>query len=893
MKRIVLPVLVTALLVSSCAKEERPVFPEDPVSEEGRPGGQQEEALAIPGTLIVLFDDDMTTTVEQSASEGLLVTRSMALNEWIDALGVVEMERLFPEAGEFEARTREAGLHRWYRIVFDPSRATVTKAGEALSLVPGVLVTESDRKIEPRSYPFNDPLFKYQWHFLNTGSFGLNYTPGVDVNCVPVWEKYTVGCSDVIVAVVDQGVDLTHEDLSGNTIAGGTEGSWNFAHGDAVITPGDHGTHVAGTIAAVNNNKTGVCGIAGGDAKENVGGVRILSCQIFTTDDSGSGSSANAIKWAADHGAVIVNNSWGYSYSSYKDESEKRAAAQHDHKFFLQPNAGAYTHSLKSAVDYVNKYAGMDASGDQVGPMAGGVCFFSAGNDAWEFGSPACYPEAVAVGAVGASGDRAYYSSYGDWVDLSAPGGDTKVDRKVQSTIVGGYDVKQGTSMACPHVSGVAALVVSYYGGAGFTREMLLTRLLEGANYSVIPTGDEIGGLVDALGAILYMDGEAPYPVTDYAASADNNTIFLSWAVTGSEQGLPAYRYRYYAARSEAALREMDPNHPGADIASGSVQVGEKEIGDAMEGRLTDLSFNTLYYVTICAFDSGGAASGLAPVQEVRTGVNHPPQISTDTVGPFRVRAHETLEIPYSITEPDGHSFTVSFTSGSGADSYVYTPTSSPNCVVRIAGPRGEAGTFTARLSATDAYGESASVDIPYTILENHAPENTATLPDLLLYGKDAPVSFDLQDYMADPDGEELQFDFSIADRKVLYLKRNKTVLTGNSLGFGLTDVAVSGTDAKGLAATQTFRVLVREEGVAFALYPNPVTDILHIATGAEKEPVSVRVTGATGALVYEGTQDASAFSPAEVDFSACASGKYNVRISFGGETFNRTVIKK
>ena len=176
-----------------------------------------------------------------------------------------------------------------------------------------------------------------------------------------------------------------------------------------------------------------------------------MSCQIFEGKESGSG--AEAIKWSADHGAVISQNSWGY------------------------PTLDATPASVKSAVDYFEKYAGVDENGKQVGPMKGGLVIFAAGNEGKNTSS-SDYEKILAVTSVGADYKRAYYTCYGNWADVIAPGGDAKKGNQVLSTIPGNkYGKMQGTSMACPHVSGVAALVLARFGGDGYTPAALRKQL--------------------------------------------------------------------------------------------------------------------------------------------------------------------------------------------------------------------------------------------------------------------------------------------------------------------------------------------------------------------------------------------------------------------------------
>lgn len=868
----------------------------------------------IDGVVRIKFVNELTDKIEFALKSGRIHSNVREVDEAMATVGVKSITRTFPYAGKYEERTRNEGLHLWYDVVYDTVITSLPDAMAEFASLKDIETTEPIRRIRiaktdkspfflsvpflksnsttSATLPFDDPYLIDQWHYYNDGSI-TDGISGADINLFNAWLKET-GSPDVIVSVVDGGVDFEHEDLHDNMWVNATEfnGSrnvdddnngyvddiygYNFVVRSGKIKPHDHGTHVAGTIGAVNNNSLGVSGIAGGDGSNP--GVRLMSCQVFSVDENGEETSAQsfaeAIKYGADNGAVISQNSWSYEELDYLPSS------------------------MQAAIDYFNKYAGVDENDAQIGPMKGGVVIFAAGNDNSEIGFPASYDGVVAVASMAPDYRKAYYSNFGTWVDITAPGGTVpqgdmySVGCQVLSTIPGdNYGYMQGTSMACPHVSGIAALIVSKYGGIGFTSEALKQRLYQGATDIDLYNSRYIGkmgvGLVNAAATLASEESLPPEPVEEISVSVTSNNIELSWGVTADPDDVKPVGFAVYFSNSMFTVSDLEEGL--ADVKTRFVEVGQLNVGDPISTVFSDLDFETTYYFAIAGFDIIKTYSSFSPVVNGVTESNNPPVITTSESSSQVLKAHETKHLLFSITEPDNHGFTWGFADESGNASAQATAN---GIQVSISGLNASPGDYSSKLTATDKYGASSEYILQYTVLENNAPVVIKEFGNIYIGESSGTKAVTLSEYFNDADGETLLYTVSF-NSSLVHAVVNQQVLYITTKSFGLSEITVTAQDARGETVTGTFKVMVRDNSQVVDVYPNPVVDYLNIRMGEDVTgTVKVEVINSSGVKVVTDELSISPFAPARIDLSSLSSGSYIVRVVYNDIDVKRNFIK-
>ncbi len=459
---------------------------------------------------------------------------------------------------------------------------TVEQAIERARRDPAVAYAEPDFELSVAVLP-NDPRFPELYGLHNTGQF--EGFPGADIKAPEAWDLFT-GDPDLKIGVIDTGIDANHPDLAanvwtnpgeipGNHLDDDNNGYVDDVHGyDFANHDGDpfddygHGVHVAGTIGAVGNNGIGITGVAW---QCKIVGIKFLS-------GSGRGDVGGAIaglQYAVKVGCRVTNNSYGGGE-------------------FSQAWLDAIEAAGRAGVLFVAA-AGNEHDDTDAHP------FYPAGFDT---------PYVISVAATNQYDDLAEFSNFGTTsVDLAAPG-----EAILSLHTGGGYIYLAGTSMAAPHVTGVAALVAGRFPDLDILQ--VKNRILTTVDPQPTLAGLCLsGGRLNAYRALVRNDTTAPAQVTDVATGDVGSTALeLTWTATGDdgrEGNVWTYDIRYDTQPITAATFSTRAQRLEAPRAA---LVGEKQ-----HLTVRDLAYSTTYWFALRAIDDDNNTSAISNVTSATT----------------------------------------------------------------------------------------------------------------------------------------------------------------------------------------------------------------------------------------------------------------------------------
>lgn len=877
------------------------------------------DIFAVRGRINVKLEKGANQALPTSA-KGNVEMQSVpsAMSSAMKYAGAYKMERVFKPAGIYEERTVAEGLDRWYTIYFDESK-DVAEVVQQFNKAAGVEYAERVLPIarpkftakpytgpapqtrnQPTVSAFNDPLLAKQWHYYNDGSVSPHAKKGADCNLKPVWEKYTTGKNNVIVAVVDGGIDVTHEDLVDNLYINEKEKNgqagvdddgngfvddvygYNFVEAKDVvggtIQPDNegHGTHVAGTVAARNNNGKGVAGVAGGNGTPD-SGVRLMSCQIFRGKDE-QGDAAAAIKYAADNGAVICQNSWGYSSTS---------------------GVTAMPKLLKEAVDYFIKMAGCDANGQQRAnsPMKGGVVVFAAGNENKEFAAyPACYAPAVSVSAMAWNFAKASFSNYARWITIMAPGGDQDtfgteggiLSTVPKSKVPSGYAYFQGTSMACPHVSGIAALIASYFGRQGFTNEELKSRLITAYRPFNI---DELNpaykgklgkGYIDAEAAFESDTKIAPEKVGTLTLTPDFVDITAEWSIAKDEDKTAAF-YRLYISPNDLTAENIK------DMSFKEINGMGHSLGEKLRFTFDNLKDNKAYSIAVVAVDRWGNLSEPA-IQKCITKLNHAPEVTNFPEKVIELNNNERKTFSFNVADPDGHNWDIRAIGETKGVSYSISQATVTVSIVPVL----QAGSYTCTFVLTDDLGAKSEKSFTFKVIPYMPPKLEQPFANYIIGLDEGPLNISLKGHYTGS-GSQLSYKANIANGGIASVQVSNDQLQIKPLARGVTRVSVLASDGRQTSSDGSFqiRVVERKSAPVYAVYPIPAKTDINALLNPEVTQAEFVISSTVGEQLVSATVTPDKNSVATLPLSKLRPGTYKLTVHTSKGNHTQMFIKR
>lgn len=938
-------VLLSAGLLTACSDDTLLSSQDNKVN----PAASEGEFPWQPGSAFFQLKESQSITT-RAASE--CVTRAKVFDN-----DKVKVEQVFDMTTEYADLKRRMGLDRWFIVRFDEKTdvnevlkelrndPAIEKAHGNLTVVPAKVtytpatraplsqyqLQEANDGRGPRS--FTDPYLKYQWHYTTTFEAYNLFKPEAGINLFPAWQQET-GDPNVVVAVLDSGIDFGHPDLAASAWDGGKDPTTgqtihgrNFYYVSTgqgnvnEIIPGGHGTHVAGTIAARNNNYIGVSGVAGGDGTDN-SGVRLMSCEIYGRDGYSETADVHSIvkafEFAQEKGALIANCSWGYQF-------DRKTYFNND---YFQERFKDIFALLKGGIDYFTAYAGCDKDGKKKAGsyMKGGLVFFASGNDGQNDIDmiPGSYDKVVAVGAVDGYNRATDYMDKGYWVDILAPGGtlDPSVTGGILSTVPNDYQYQktgdtyntdytfpgdyqyayaQGTSMAAPHVTGVAALVISKFGKKdnNFTNEKLRERILTSIK-SIDPykirneenlAGKLGAGIIDASLALADPETQKPEKPTVTAATHAAEDLKgyydeqIEWNVTGDPDAINTEKTAF-----AYDIELFEKSNMKEAILKKTVYTYQRTVGEQMTYDFQGLKSNVEYEVHVVARDRFNNKSEQA-VSTFKTRMNHEPKL-TKTIGDKLVlldtQPYYHAVLP--VVDEDKHTWTYTTTAlPSGVE--LKRVGDSFDLLIKV----GQPGSYSFDVTMTDQLGGKSVEHFNYEVVAHTAPKAVAPLKEVSLTEGGEAAVVDLAAVFQTGENSNIVYSAKSDDEGIVKatVDGNQLKLTPGKAGFATISLTV-GDGVKHSVTTFQVRVSSKGSSDVYAVYPVPAHSFIKVLMHSDVTEVQAVVTSVLGhKLIDEKLTVNPSTHEVILGVDRLVPGTYYLLMKTGRVTSKHTFIKK